>query len=489
MDTSGNVAEHSQTVGLNDFTPPLLIGVPDDTVVDYEQQNTIPSLSSVLENVKASDNSGAIIQVSGTETKIEEDCGSTFRWIRTFLAEDACGNAVSASQTIHIVDHSPPLLSAPSDETVECDAIPEKCRVEVLANPDHPDYGLSVSFNEETIGNSASYHYQLVRTWWADDCAGNQASHSQTVTVKDITPPVLSRLPQDHTSECVCEDSQGVDVESIDNCDDNPVVNMEEVKVSDENSSPDSFVLYRTWHAADLSGNSEEYTQTLTVSDSVPPQFCEDSPAPVNSFVQCDSVPPTPDLKFNDNCDPNVDVQYSEQKKNGDCSNTYSLIRTWTATDRTGNSKVHTQTIEVSDDAEPELLTDNMLCLFPANGKIAVYEQVTERLIEAVDNCGDVTVRLQSCNSTQPESEKPAAFPADCAYDSNADTLYVRIERNEHVSAGRFYRLWVAISDKCGNQKLAKKVFWVPYDQASFDAEDTCDGTGADHFVSSLPDF
>eukprot|EP00463_Aulacantha_scolymantha_P001126 TRINITY_DN1793_c0_g1_i1.p1 TRINITY_DN1793_c0_g1~~TRINITY_DN1793_c0_g1_i1.p1 ORF type:complete len:167 (+),score=11.72 TRINITY_DN1793_c0_g1_i1:381-881(+) len=110
-----------------------------------------------------------------------------------------------------------------------------------------------------------------------------------------------------------------------------------------------------------------------------------------------------------------------------------------------------------------------MLCLFPANGRIAVYEKVTQRLIEGIDNCGRVSVRLQSCNSSQPESEKPVAFPSDCAYNPVADTLYVRLERNDQVSVGRYYQIWVSMRDPCGNMKVTKKTIWIPYDQSSYD--------------------
>lgn len=490
VDSSGNIAVQHQTVGLNDYTPPHLTGIPDDTIVEYEQRRKIPSLISVLEKVTASDNSGSAIDITDTEKKISMDCGSTYLLLRTFSAEDDCGNVVVVTQTIKIVDNTAPTINKPEDETVECDAISQKCKVAILANPDHPDYGLKISFSENKIEESTPNQYKLVRNWWVDDCAGNQAFHSQTVTVQDKTPPVFSRLPSDQINECTCEDSHGVDVEALDNCDIGAVVvDMVEIKENDEKTSPDNFTMYRRWTASDSSGNEVSYTQTITISDSSAPELCEENEPPSNAFVQCDAVPPPPDLKFKDNCDPSVNVQFSETKIDGNCKNDYSLIRTWIASDRTGNSKVHEQTIQVSDDGEPALLTDSMLCLFPANGRIAVYEQASTRLIEAIDNCGAPTVNLQSCNSSQPESNQPPLFPSDCAYNSDADTLYIRIERNDQVTEGRTYRLWAMIEDACGNQKLTKKSIWIPYDQSSFDAEDRCSGTGADHFVYSLPDF
>eukprot|EP00463_Aulacantha_scolymantha_P001949 TRINITY_DN258_c0_g2_i14.p1 TRINITY_DN258_c0_g2~~TRINITY_DN258_c0_g2_i14.p1 ORF type:complete len:673 (+),score=179.84 TRINITY_DN258_c0_g2_i14:1165-3183(+) len=355
QDDRGNVGQHQQTVVLNDYTPPVLVGVPGDTIVDFEERYTIPTLSSVIETITVSDNSGSAIDVTGTENKIEQHrCGSTYNLIRSFMATDACGNEVIQKQNIQIVDNVSPVINEPDHEIVECDAIPKKCNVEVIANPDHPDYGLTISSMQEKIAVTAPNNYKLIRKWWVDDCAGNRASYVQTITVQDTTPPVFSRLPENEESECKCDDSQGVDVEALDNCDLSVIdVTMEESKVDVNNVSPDNFMTYRTWTASDTSGNKVSYTQTITVTDSIPPEFCEDTPAPPEkTFIQCDAVPPKPDLKFSDNCDPDVNVQFFENKKKVACANAYILIRTWKASDRTGNVLEHSHTIQVSDDED-----------------------------------------------------------------------------------------------------------------------------------------
>ena len=56
-----------------------------------------------------------------------------------------------------------------------------------------------------------------------------------------------------------------------------------------------------------------------------------------------------------DNCDPAPVVTFSEVKIDCPCPGTYTLERTWTATDRCGNSSVETQTIEVEDTTPPEV--------------------------------------------------------------------------------------------------------------------------------------
>ena len=55
-----------------------------------------------------------------------------------------------------------------------------------------------------------------------------------------------------------------------------------------------------------------------------------------------------------DNCDGDVDIAYDgETRIDGVCADTYTLERTWTATDNCGNSTSVTQTIEVQDTTDP----------------------------------------------------------------------------------------------------------------------------------------
>jgi len=104
-----------------------------------------------------------------------------------------------------------------------------------------------------------------------------------------------------------------------------------------------------------------------------------------------------------DNCDDNVQIDYDEVRTNGPCSDSYTLTRTWTATDDCGNQTVETQTITVLDTTPPVL--------------IGVPDDVTAECdsvpqpptVTASDNCDDdVPVQYQE---TRTDAPAPTATP------------------------------------------------------------------------------
>jgi hypothetical protein len=80
---------------------------------------------------------------------------------------------------------------------------------------------------------------------------------------------------------------------------------------------------------------------------------------PADITVECDSVPNTPALESltaSDNCDEDVTVSYDGEVRNdGACPDSYTLTRTWTATDDCGNSIQHQQVVTVQDTTPPQI--------------------------------------------------------------------------------------------------------------------------------------
>ena len=126
---------------------------------------------------------------------------------------------------------------------------------------------------------------------------------------------------------------------AADNCSIATVV-FDEQRV--DGSCANNYELFRTWTATDACGNETSYTQIIDVQDTTGPVFVETLPE--DTYANCDGIPVAPTLTAIDNCGA-ATVTYTETEVEGDCSNRYSLIRKWTATDECGNQTTHTQTV------------------------------------------------------------------------------------------------------------------------------------------------
>lgn len=103
-----------------------------------------------------------------------------------------------------------------------------------------------------------------------------------------------------------------------------------------------------TWTFTDACGRvSETYTQTINVVDDTAPGFNETLPN--DSVAAYDNIPNPETLTANDSCDTNAQVNLSETYDGDNGSTTYTIIRTWTASDCAGNTTEHIQYIYVTE--------------------------------------------------------------------------------------------------------------------------------------------
>ncbi|MDD5219480.1 MAG: Ig-like domain-containing protein, partial [Candidatus Bipolaricaulis sp.] len=98
-----------------DSTPPTLSVPPDATFECGEAYD--PSIAG---EGSAVDDEDPAPSVTYSDLRVVGDCGGAERILRTWIATDACGNRAMATQTITLVDTTPPSLSI-LDATLECD--------------------------------------------------------------------------------------------------------------------------------------------------------------------------------------------------------------------------------------------------------------------------------------------------------------------------------------------------------------------------------
>ena len=131
---------------------------------------------------------------------------------REFTAVDACGNSSSGVQTITVSDTEPPVFvgDLPLDGMAECSGVPAADMLEAVDN-----CGVAtVELVETEIAGDCTGRYTLERTWTATDNAGHSVSHTQILTVQDLTSPELD-IPSDYSASCsevlVFEDATATD--------------------------------------------------------------------------------------------------------------------------------------------------------------------------------------------------------------------------------------------------------------------------------------
>lgn len=164
-------------------------------------------------------------------------------------------------------------------------------------------------------------------------------------------PPTIS-CPGDLSVSCDQPiDPPGTGTPTVgDECDTTVDVSFSDAETP--GACPQERVITRTWTATDADGQSASCEQTITVEDNTPPVIT----CPNDTVIECTaSTDPsnTGSASATDNCDPAVDVTFSDSVAPGACPQERVISRTWTATDDCGNPASCVQTITVEDNTPP----------------------------------------------------------------------------------------------------------------------------------------
>jgi len=364
-----------QTITVVDNTPPTLT-VPQGAALGCNP-TLVPTDDLIRSLVTATDLCGQVIT---NVSHIDEPNGCSITRTFTVTAVDECGNTAGPKTIVFTwkVDKEAPVLIGlpPATATYSCEMpVPAAPTVTAL---DNCDTNLTVHFTETPSGDACSR--TLTRVWSAVDGCGNPVSFTQVVTVRDTTGPVLT-IPDNVEVECDSIPEVGI-ATATDNCDSNPVITF--VGETNMLQSCTNFLL-RTWKAVDACGNPSFKTQTITLVDTTAPVL---DGVPDDVAVECTDVPAVPEVTATDACDTNtIAVIFSQLRTNGDCTNNYTLLRTWIATDICGNSVTNTQTIVVTDTTEPVITA-------PADRTVECGQSWAFGNPTATDTCGKAVVTI-----------------------------------------------------------------------------------------------
>ncbi len=414
---------------------PELQGIPNDKTIECDAPVPDPPVVTATDNCGIDDvnhgdpGSGG---VEFTETVTPGDCPQERTITRTWQAWDWCGESVTRSQDITILDNTPPAITCPPDQDIEWftgfDANDPNNTGGFATCTDGCDPDPNITFTDNLIPGDCAADFTIERTWRCTDACDNFSECVQTIVVHDETPPTIT-CPPDQDLEWFTgldasdPDNTGGFATCTDECDENPIVTFSDNLIPGDCAA--DFTIERTWRCTDACDNFSECVQTIVVHDETPPTITCPPDQDLEWFTGLDASDPDNTGGFatcTDECDENPIVTFSDNLIPGDCAADFTIERTWTCTDECGNSSDCVQTIVVHDETPPTITC-------PPDQDL---EWFTGLDASDPDNTGGFATCTDECDENPNVTFSDNLIPGDCAADFTIE------------------RTWTC-TDECGN--------------------------------------
>ncbi len=403
MDACGNIALDSQRLMIIDTTPPVLTGVPMDTIVTCGNIPTPPMISTgdIIALDNCDETTTVALQENSTQSSNLDSCAAyNYTITRTWIATDIGGNLDSLTQVITVVDTIAPTFPIPGNATVLCELKDSLTLTGMPINlQDNCDPNPSLNYIDSLVAGSCQNGVvdTLFRQWQAMDVCGNVSIGIQQILLIDTIAPSFTLVPLDTMIQCSGDTLAmpviGIGLIAIDNCLDTAMIQFLGDSTT-QSSNVDTctyynYTLIRTWEALDACNNRTTFSQQIQVADTIAPTF----QIPNDTIIACefrDSLNSV-GIPFDvvDNCDANPIVTHIDNIKNGDCQVggiADTLLRVWRVSDACGNFTEATQQLLLIDTLAPVFI------LVPVDTMVACSENnlidvVIDIDIIAEDNC------------------------------------------------------------------------------------------------------
>ncbi|WP_406683657.1 gliding motility-associated C-terminal domain-containing protein [Seonamhaeicola sp. MEBiC1930] len=268
-------------------------------------------------------------------------------------------------------------------------------------------------------------------TWTISDlCETYNLTSTYTFTEPTETVFDQATLPADTTVECDTV-PDAVILTASNSC---GAINVVFTENRTDGNCTNNYVLERNWVATNICGVITSYTQTVTVQDTTAPELtlppnvsaeCSDNLSPIN-FGEATAL---------DNCDANPVITFNDVRTDGACEGTFTITRTWTATDECGNSISADQIITTSDTTAPEF--DQVT--LPANITVECDGVPDAVILTATDNCGDATVTV---SDVRTDGNCPSNYTITRSYTATDDcgltNTHVQVISVQDITAPEF---------------------------------------------------
>jgi len=385
-DAAGNTDVKIVVLTAKDVTAPILTaGVDRNVSLDVNCKITVPDVRGSV-----TDNCGAIItQAPAIGTIINSSHSTTTSVVVT--ATDAAGNTDVKTVILTAIDVSNPVLTAAPDRNVTLDSACQLIVPDVRGTA--TDNCIVTISQVPAIGTAlnSSHNSTVSVIVTATDAAGNTDVKTVVLTAKDETAPVLTAAPNqsvllDGGCQIVIPDVRGT---ATDNCAGTTIAQIPvagSILSAVHDQTIDIVVT-----ATDAAGNKTSKTVVVTAKDNINPVFVT-ATVPSDVTITCadyikDHDMAEMDVEATDNCGGVYVTLQDVSTQSGNpnlCSYySYTLTRTWTATDDAGNTSTARQVITVQDKTAP-VLSAGPAYLVTALTRDSLPKPAT---LTAVDNC------------------------------------------------------------------------------------------------------
>jgi cysteine-rich repeat protein len=311
----------------------------------------------------------------------------------------SCGQTSFFTQNITVKDTTKPAVPDLTPREYSCFANVPVATKDVVTTKDTCAGEITGVHKSDTFPQNCGF----TRVWtFADNC-GNSVEGSVAIQIIDKEAPVVTK-PSDASFQCL-GDVPPVDDKSAsatDNCGEVSMVGSasESFALTSSGGCLDR-VITRQWTFKDPCDNQGTGTQLVTVKDTTPP--APPTP-PKNETFACaadldsQQVPNPGDAQ--DTCYGPIQPTYSSTRTDGSCRNKFTQNRTWTYTDKCGNSASISQQVVVNDDKPPVLPEGTV----PKDVNIQCAAAFPPaQPLTALDNC-DGSINIFPVDTTTPGS-------------------------------------------------------------------------------------
>ena len=338
-DSSGNTSRCLFTVTILDAAPPTITG-PTNLEVSADPGQCHATGVNLGVALATNDNCGILTVTNNAPAQYPK--GQT---IVTWTAVDSSGNLATCEQTVTVADSEAPQLTCPVNIATTNDL--GRCSAAV-------NLGAPLATNDNcgilTVTNDAPVEFPVGTnwvTWTAVDTSGNISTCGQMVIVQDVTPPVLT-CATNKTVECGVAWNFDEPTALDDCCGTNLTLTILSTVTNGDFCQT---IITRTWEATDCCSNSATCSQTVTITDTMPPVLI----CATNKTVECGAAwgfdEPT---ALDACCGTNLTLTMLSTVTNGDFCQAI-VTRTWEATDCCSHSATGSQTVTITDTTPPVL--------------------------------------------------------------------------------------------------------------------------------------